>query len=75
MQDNKKNYTIEEIEAIINKRINNEELEEKDADYHEKSQEILEEYLKKDSNNIELLFQRIFKEYGKRYKFQKFLSQ
>ena len=38
MQDNKKNYTIEEIEAIINKRINNEELEEKDADYHEKSQ-------------------------------------
>ena len=47
MQDNKKNYTIEEIEAIINKRINNEELEEKDADYHEKSQEILEEYLKK----------------------------
>ena len=56
MQDNKKNYTIEEIEAIINKRINNEELEEKDVDYHEKSQEILEEYLKKDSNNRELLF-------------------
>ena len=41
MQDNKKNYTIEEIEAIINKRINNEELEEMDEDYQEKKKEIL----------------------------------
>ena len=40
MQDNKKNYTIEEIKELINKKINNEELEDDDVIYYEETQEI-----------------------------------
>ncbi|WP_028330875.1 tetratricopeptide repeat protein, partial [Brachyspira alvinipulli] len=56
MQDNKKNYTIEEIKELINKSINNEELEDDDVLYYEEAQEILKRHLKKDPNNKELLF-------------------
>ncbi|CRF34867.1 hypothetical protein BRSU_2299 [Brachyspira suanatina] len=56
MSDNKKNYTIEEIKELINKKINNEELEDDDVLYYEEAQEILKKHLKNDPNNKELLF-------------------
>ena len=56
MQDNKKNYTIEEIKELINKKINNEELEDDDVIYYEEAQKILNRHLKNDPNNKELLF-------------------
>lgn len=56
MQNNKKNYTIEEIKELINKKINNEELEYDDVLYYEEAQEILKKHLKKEPNNKELLF-------------------
>ena len=56
MQNNKKNYTIEEIKELINKSINNEELEESNVLYYKEAQEILKKHLKKEPNNKELLF-------------------
>ena len=49
MPDNKKNYTIEEIKELINKKINNEELEYDDVLYYKEAQEILKKHLKKRS--------------------------
>ena len=67
MQDNKKNYTIEEIKELINKKINNEELEYDDVLYYEEAQEILKKHLKKDPNNKELLFLLALVQYDDSY--------
>lgn len=67
MQDNKKNYTIEEIKELINKKINNEELEDDDVLYYEEAQEILKKHLKNDPNNKELLFLLALVQYDDSY--------
>ncbi|MEI0699690.1 hypothetical protein R4K92_12275, partial [Brachyspira intermedia] len=67
MLDNKKNYTIEEIKELINKKINNEELEDDDVLYYEEAQEILNKHLKKDPNNKELLFLLALVQYDDSY--------
>ena len=67
MQDNKKNYTIEEIKELINKSINNEELEYDDVLYYKEAQEILNKHLKNDPNNKELLFLLALVQYDDSY--------
>lgn len=67
MQNNKKNYTIEEIKELINKKINNEELEYDDVLYYEEAQEILKKHLKNDPNNKELLFLLALVQYDDSY--------
>ena len=67
MPDNKKNYTIEEIKELINKKINNEELEYDDVLYYKEAQEILKKHLKKDPNNKELLFLLALVQYDDSY--------
>ena len=67
MQDNKKNYTIEEIKELINKSINNEELEDDDVLHYKEAQEILKKHLKKDPNNKELLFLLALVQYDNSY--------
>ncbi|TXJ43693.1 tetratricopeptide repeat protein [Brachyspira pilosicoli] len=67
MQNNKKNYTIEEIKELINKKINNEELEYDDVLYYKEAQEILKKHLKNDPNNKELLFLLALVQYDDSY--------
>ncbi|WP_020003866.1 tetratricopeptide repeat protein [Brachyspira innocens] len=67
MQNNKKNYTIEEIKELINKKINNEELEYDDVLYYKEAQEILKRHLKNDPNNKELLFLLALVQYDDSY--------
>ena len=67
MPDNKKNYTIEEIKELINKKINNEELEYDDVLYYKEAQEILKKHLKKDPSNKELLFLLALVQYDDSY--------
>ncbi|AEM20961.1 hypothetical protein Bint_0327 [Brachyspira intermedia PWS/A] len=67
MLDNKKNYTIEEIKELINKKINNEELEDDDVLYYKEAQEILNKHLKNNPNNKELLFLLALVQYDESY--------
>ncbi|MBW5394862.1 tetratricopeptide repeat protein [Brachyspira hampsonii] len=67
MLDNKKNYTIEEIKELINKKINNEKLEDDDVLYNKEAQEILKKHLKNDPNNKELLFLLALVQYDDSY--------
>lgn len=67
MQNNKKNYTIEEIKELINKSINNEELKDDDVLYYEEAQKILNRHLKNDPNNKELLFLLAMVQYDNSY--------
>lgn len=67
MQNNKKNYTIEEIKELINKRINHEELEESNVLYYKEAQKILKKHLKNDPNNKELLFLLALVQYDDSY--------
>ncbi len=67
MQNNKKNYTMEEIKELINKKINNEELEKSNVLYYKEAQKILKKHLKNDPNNKELLFLLALVQYDDSY--------
>ena len=61
---NYKNYTIEEIKCLINKGINNEDIEEDDEYCYKESEKIIKKQLKNYVNDKELLFLLGLVQYG-----------